>query len=824
MLPRDWRSGDLRLLALALLIAVTAISSVGFFVDRLRQALHADAAQYLGGDVVLEADHAVAARWEAQASRLGLRSAQSLAFPSMAMADGPADASVLVAVKAVTPGYPLRGLLQVRAGTASRTVVGGPAAGTAWVDAPLLAALGLDVGDRIRLGKARLRIAAVLTAEPDRSLQVLGFAPRVLIASSDLPATDLLQPASRVTYRWMVAGERHAVDALVAAIRPQLARGERLETLEEGRPEMQRTLARADRFLGLVALLTALIAAVAVNNAARRYAARRLDSCALMRCLGLTQGQIARLFATEFALVGILAGMAGVLAGLGLHVVLLRSLAGLLPDPVPPPGMLPALQGLALGLVLLLGFALPPLEQLRRVPPLRVLRRDVGDPTVRTVLSYGLGAAGFALLLIWVAADLRLGAIVGAGFLGCIGLFALVARGLLRGLQGARRRAAGAAGAGAAWRLALAALQRRPGASVAQAVTLAVGLMALLLLALVRTDLIDQWRGQAPRTAPNRFIINIQPDQAPALRARLAQAGIADVTLEPMIRGRLVSIDGRAVEPASYADERTRALVEREFNLSYRDDAPAHNTIVAGAWFGADSAEVSLEEGIAQRLGVVPGQRLVFDVAGQPVEARLTSIRRVNWDSMRVNFFAILSPALLRDAPQSLITSFHLQPEQSGLVSTLVREFPNLTIIDIDQLLGQVRAMLDQVIAAAQFLFAFALAAGVLVLVTALAATQDERVREAALLRALGATRRRLARAQSAELALIGALAGLLAAAGAVAVAAALAHFVFEFTFRPQPWVLLAGLGGGIAAAWLGGRSGMQRILATPPMSSLREA
>ncbi len=823
MLSRDWRSGDLRLLALALVVAVAAISSVGFFVDRLRLGLHRDAAQYLGGDAVVESDHALAAQWEPRAQRGGLRSAESLSFPSMAMAAGGAGApTVLVSVKAVTPSYPLRGSLQVRDGAGSRTVPGGPAPGTAWVDAPLLASLGVEVGGQLRLGKASLRIAAVLTAEPDRTAQVLGFAPRVLIASADLPATGLVQPASRITYRWMVAGERRAVDALVTQLRAGLARGERLETLDEGRPEMQRTLTRADRFLGLVALLTALIAAVAVNSAARRYAARRLDSCALMRCLGLTQGRIARLFALEFLVVGLLASLAGVAAGLGLHSVLLRSLAGLLPEPVPPPGVLPAVQGVLIGLVLLLGFALPPLEQLRRVAPLRVLRRDIGDPTVRTLLGYGLGAAGFALLLVWVAADLRLGAIVGAGFLGCIGLFALAARGVLLGLNAARRRASGAAAG--AWRHAIAALQRRPGASVAQLVALSVGLMALLLLAIVRTDLVDQWRGQAPPEAPNRFVINIQPEQVDAVRARLAQAGIGHAELEPMIRGRLVSIDGRAIGPDSYADERTRALVEREFNLSYRGDAPAHNTIVAGSWFAGGAPELSMEEGIAQRLGVVAGQRLGFDVAGQIVEARLTSIRKVNWDSMRVNFFVIMSPPLLRDAPQSFITSFHLAPEQAGIAAALVRAFPNLTVIDTDQVLGQVRGMLDQVIGAAQFLFAFALAAGVLVLMTALSATQDERVREAALLRALGATRQRLSRAQNAELLLIGALAAVLATAGAVAIAAALAHYVFDFTFRPHAWVLLAGLAGGITAAWLGGRSGMQRILATPPMRSLRDA
>ena len=827
MLRRDWRSGELRLLALALVIAVTAITSVGFFVDRLRLGLQRDAAQFMGGDAVLDSDHPIAAHWDMDARSRGLRSARSMSFPSMAMADTPAaggrsEASVLVAVKAVTPDYPLRGSLEVQDGALAHAVTGGPSAGTAWVDAPLLGALGLAPGDTLRLGEARLRIAAVLASEPDRSTQVMGFAPRLLISVADLDATGLVQPASRISYRWMVAGDGAPLGAMIGAIKPQLERGQHLETLDDGRPEMQRTLNRADRFLGLVALLTALIAAVAVNSASRRFVVRRLDSCALMRCMGLTQGQIAGLFAIEYLAVGVLASVLGVLGGLGLHLVLLQALAALLPQSIPTPSVLPAVQGLLCGLVLLLGFGLPPLEQLRRVSPVRVLRRDVGDPGARMIVAYGAGAIGFAILLFWAAGDARLGGIVGAGFLACIVVFALVARLLLRALQGLRRGRTPLIGI--AWRFAIAAMQRRPGATVAQLVALSMGLMALLLLAIVRTDLVDQWRGQAPADAPNRFVINIQPDQAAAVMSRLQAAHIDGAALEPMIRGRLVQIDGRAVGPESFDDERTRALIDREFNLSYRPDAPAHNTIVAGRWFSAGASELSIEEGIAKRLHIGLGQRLQFDVAGQLVEATVTSIRKVNWDSMRVNFFVIMDPALLRDAPQSLITSFYLAPGQSGVLGGLVHEFPNLTIINTDQVLGQIRSMLEQVIGAAQFLFAFALAAGVLVLYTALAASQDERIREAALLRALGASRRQLSSAQAAEMLLLGALAGVLAAVGAAAVAWALAHFVFEFSYFPRPWIALAGIVGGISASLLGAWSGMRRILATPPMVSLREA
>jgi putative ABC transport system permease protein len=817
---RDWRSAELRLLAAALVLAVAAVASVGFFVDRVRQGMQRDAAQYLGGDAALESDRPLDPRWQARARALGLRSSFAVSFPSMALAEDPDGAAVLVNVKAVSGDYPLRGALRLDQGQGPREIAAPPGAGTAWVDPQLLQALGLRLGSPLHLGRLRLRIAATIAFEPDRRLQVVGFAPHIIISGADLDASGLIQPASRASYRWMIAGEPAARDALVAQWKSALARGQHLETLEDGRPELQRNLDRAQRFLGLAALMTVLVAAVAVSSAARRFSARRLDACALLRCFGLSQAQIAALFAWEFALVGLAASLVGVLAGLALHQVLLRLLAEFLQRAAPWPGPVPALQGLFCGMVLVLGFGLPPVEQLRRVSALRVLRREVGPPGSRTWLSYLAGGAGFALLLLWTAGELRLGLTVGGGFLACLALFVGLGYASLVGLGRLRRGAR----LPLAWRHAIAALQRRPGASVAQTVALAMGLMALLLLAIVRGDLVDEWRSQAPPKAPNRFVINIQPDQTALVAAQLQSDGVTAAALEPMVRGRLVAVDDRALGPDSYEDERARNLVEREFNLSYRSDAPAHNEIVQGRWFAPGAAELSIEEGIAQRLHIGLGQRLRFDVAGTPVSATVTSIRHVEWDSMRVNFFVIMAPLLLQDLPQTFITSFYLPPDRAGRIADLVRRFPNLTVIDTDLVLAQLRAMLDQLIAAVQFLFLFAVAAGMLVLYTAMAASQDERVREAALLRALGASRRRLAGAQAAEMVLVGALAGAMAAAGAVGIAWAMAHYAFDFAFTAHAWVALAGLAGGIAAALAGAWPGLRRVLAAPPLQSLRDA
>ncbi|MDX3907196.1 MAG: FtsX-like permease family protein [Pigmentiphaga sp.] len=823
MTVRDWRAGELRLLAMALVVAVASVTSVGFLADRIRQALERDAAQLLGGDLVLNADAPVSDAQRAEARRLGLSVTETLQFPSMATAgSGDTARSQLSALKAVSPGYPLRGALQVaegpgRPGAPTAEV---PAPGTVWVDAQLLSLLDVEVGGQLQLGDRRFRIERVITVEPDRGMNFINVAPRVMIRMDDLDGTGLVTFGSRVTYRLLVAGPQGAVRDYAAWLRAHPERGQRVETLDSGRPEMRRTIDRAHQFLSLVALLAALIAAVAVALAARRFTLRHFDSVAVMRCLGATQSMLTWLFAAEFFFIALGAAALGSALGYAAHEGLIAALGELITSDLPSAGPLPAIQGFLAGIWLLLGFALPPLARLRHVSPVRVLRRDTGIGQTRIAVGYGIGALGFALLLLWFARDLKLGLMVAGGFLGGFLIFSAAAWLGIRWLEPLRQWQRGPV----ALRFALAGVVRRQGATVAQICALAVGLMALLLLSVTRSDLVDGWRQAAPPDAPNRFLINIQPDQREAVSRRLAQAGLGQVDLYPMIRGRLIEINGRAVGPADYQDGRARRLVDREFNLSYMERMPGHNRPVAGRWLDPARAEVSMEEGIAQTLGVHVGDTLKFDVAGNPVEARVSGLRAVDWDSMQVNFFAILSPAALRDMPQSWITALHLPPDKGELSSSLIREFPNLTIFDTSAILRQVQGVLDQVVAAVQFLFLFTLAAGCLVLYAALASTRDERVREAGLLRALGATRRQLSIAQWLELAVIGAAAGLFAAAGASVVAWLLARFVFNFALAPNPWVWGAGLLVGVACAWIGGWMGLRGVLRHPPLATLRDA
>ena len=836
MTGRDWRAGQLRFLLVALIVAVAALSAVGFFVDRLRAGLNRDAHQLLGADLVINADQPVNAVWRAEAQKRGFILADTVTFPSMAQAGaGEQSTSQLASIKAVSPGYPQRGKLKITTKPSeAQDAVGQPteqvpAPGTVWVDAAILSSLNAKLGDTLTLGDKAFTVTQLIASEPDRGASFLNFAPRVMLPLSDLAATALVQNGSRVSYRLLLsAPPAKAADLaqyqawLESQIKAQSIKGVRIESLESGSPQMQSTLDRADRFLSLVGLLSAMLAAVAVAMAARRFMLRHLDACAMLRCLGLTQNQVTAMYVIEFLLVGLAGSVIGVLVGYGGHLVLLELLGKLVQSDLPPVSLLPALQGVATGMLLLLGFALPPILQLRNVPHNRVIRREQEPPQALALATYGLGIAAFVVLLLWQAGDVKLALLTAAGFLGGFGLFALAGWLGIRSLKSLRGlfRHQG-------WRFAVTSLQRRPGATVIQVVSLALGLMALLLLTVVRGDLMAAWRDATPADAPNRFIINILPEQKDAIAARLAQAGVVNAPLYPMIRGRLVAVNGKTITEETYQDDRAKRLADREFNLSTMAQMQQENKLVAGQWFSGKpgaSAEASVEEGIAKTLNLKLGDSMRFDIAGQPVEARVTSLRKLEWGSMRVNFFVIINPEAMADTPQTWITAFHLPAAHGDLGNALSRDYPNLTVVDVGGILKQIQAVLDQVVTAVEFLFAFTLASGLLVLYAALMGSQDERTREAGLLRALGATRRQLAQAQLIEFSLVGALAGLLAASGAAAMGWALATYQFKFawSFAPGVWVfgLLAGALCAIAGGWLG----LRNVLKHPPLQTLREA
>jgi putative ABC transport system permease protein len=715
MLARDWRAGELTVLGIALMLAVAALTSVGFLTDRVEQALRLQSHQLLGGDLLLSADHPWPDHLRQEAAARGLRIAESVTFASMVSLG---DNAVLAEIKAVSEGYPLRGSLrtapELNAPDAENRQV--PARGEAWGDERLVSTLSFPVGTGLSLGQIRLRSGPILTLEPDRGMNVFALAPRLMINLADLPATGLILPGSRIGYRLHVAGETEAVKSYEDWAKTRLGRGERLESLDNARPEIRNVTERAQRFLRLAALLAVILAAVAVALAAERYLRRHLDGCAVMRCMGARSGQLLLIHGGEFLVFGALATLAGCAVGFAVQAGLEQMLAGLLVTRLPPPSLLPLLQGLLVGLTLLVGFALPPLLRLRRVPTIRVLRREWSGAEPASIGAYLLGALVLAGLMLWMAGDMRLGFVVLAGFLIALAFFATMARVLLAALGRLRP-----AGYGYGWRHGLANLRRRLGATLVQAVALSLGLTALLLLTIARGDLLAAWQARVPANAPNRFAINIQPDQRAAIADFFVQRRIAPPFLEPMVRGRLVQVNGRAVGPETYADDRARRLVDREFNLSWADRLPAGNSVSAGRWHGTtEVAEFSVEQGLAETLELKLGDRLTYEIAGQRLEGAVTSLRKLDWDSMRVNFFVIAPPRVLEDFPASYITSFHLPAEAASVVPELVRRFPNITVIDVAALVRQLQATIDQVARAVQLVFGFAVLAGLAVLYAAL--------------------------------------------------------------------------------------------------------
>ena len=816
MLRRDLKAGELGLLLVALIIAVTSLTSVGFFTDRVARALKLEANQLLGGDIVMVADHALNPEWRAEATRRGLRAVESASFTSMATVG---EGAQLAGVKVVEDGHPLRGAIRIAPGLnqPDAPAPGIPARGELWLDERLASALGAKVGDTVGLGASRLRMAAVLSFESDRGANFFSLLPRLIINAADLPATQLIQPGSRAFYRLHVAGDPAEVAGFETWAKGRLQRGESLETVDNARPEVRTVLDRAERFLRFAAMLAVVLAAVAVGLATRRFVERHLDGCAVMRCLGARQAQLMGLFIGEFVLLGLAAGVVGCALGFGVQFVLAGLLGGLVGVPLPAPGGWPVAHGMAVALLLLLGFALPPLIRLGRVSTLRVLRREWNGVAAREGLAWGLGALVLAGLLVAIARDWLLGAWVVGGFALAFAVYGLVAW-LVLGLLGHLR-----AVAGSGWRYGLAALRRRPVASLVQVLALGMGLTALLLLTLVRSDLLDNWRQSTPADAPNRFVINIQPDQLEPLRRFFADDGRPVPLLQPMIRGRLVQVNGRPVGPDDYADDRARRLVDRDFNLSFDSRLPDGNSVEAGRWHGADTApQFSVEQGLAQTLGLALGDVLTFEIAGVRSEARITSLRKLDWDSMRVNFFVIAAPGMLDSQPASYITSFHLPAAQMAFANRLVAAFPNLTVIDVAAVIGQIQGMVEQLIGAVQFVFGFAVVAGVVVLLGALQATHDEREKELAILRTLGARNRQLRGALLAEFAALGLVAGALAGVGATGIGWALGHFVFKLPYAPSLLPVLAGSVAGCLVVMLAGWLGTRHLLSRPPLESLR--
>jgi len=819
-LRRDLKSGELAVLLLALLVAVASLTAVGFFTDRIGRAVNQQAGEVLAADLRLESAREISEDYDTVARGSGLQVARILSMPSVVFHG---EASSLVALRAVGDGYPLRGRLKIADEPfgAARTTAAIPRSGEAWADSRLLARLGIPVGAQLSVGAHEVTVTQVLDYRPDQGAGFGDLSATLMINLADVPATELIQPGSRVSRAVLFAGDTGDVERFREYLRPRKQPGERLQAIADASPQIRASSDRAGRFLSLASLVSVLLSAIAVAMAARRYATRHLDSVALMKCMGASQGFVLRQTLVQLVCIAVLVTLAGTAIGFLAQAGLAWLLRDLIRSDLPAPGANTAWLGLVTAVTILIGFALPPLLQLKRVPPARVLRRNLEPPPLRYAAVYVFAIGAVLALLYWLVRDGKLVTVVAAGIGGTFLALAIAGWLLVKSLKPFR------SGVGVAWRYGLANIARRGRDSVVQIVAFGLGLMVLLLLALVRDDLLEDWRASLPADAPNYFMINIRPDEGGAIEAFFHDRGLPPTELVPLVRARLTAINDVPVGKIRLEGERAQGFVEREANLTWASRLRDDNRLVSGTWWAegdGGGARVSVEQEYAERLGLQLGDTVTYDVAGEPVTAKITSLRDVRWDSFQPNFFMVFSPGVLDDVTGTLITSVHVRPGQRPALVDLVRQFPEVTIIDLDALLSQVRDVMDKAALAVQYVFLFTLAAGLMVLLAAVQATRDERRYESAMLRTLGASRRVVFQGVAAEFTALGLLAGLLASLGATVVGYFLAREVFNLKYAVDPWVWVVGVLGGALLVGIAGVLATRSVVTQPPMETLRQA
>ncbi|MEN7341806.1 MAG: FtsX-like permease family protein [Pseudomonadota bacterium] len=814
-LKRELRAGELLVLGVALIIAVGSITAISFLTDRIGKAVDRQATEVLAADLRLRSGRPLDAKTLSDAEALGITTASTMNFPSVVFAG---EDSTLVNLKSVSEGYPLRGELRVSAELFGEVQVSDvvPVLGEAFAESALLARLGANVGDTIQVGKLELTVTRVLVYRPDQSAGFSGLAPTLLINIADIPNSGLIVEGSRVSYAQLFSGPETLVDDFTASLEESVPDGVRVENRAEAGSQLSGAIDRAGRFLSLASLVSLILAAVAVAMAARRYAERRLDTAALMKTFGASQQFVLRVSIIHLLAIGLIAGALGSAIGFVAERGLSALLSGWLRGDLPSPGWQPIVPGALTALVLLLGFALPSLLQLKKTPPLRVLRHDLAPPPPGIWLTYGAALLAMAALVWWAVRDALLLTIIIGGTLATALTLFFAGRALVALLSNLRR------GVGVSWRYGLANVARRGGSSAIQVVAFGLGLMVLLLLTLVRNDLLAGWRSTIVEGAPNQFLINIQPGERDTVRDQFVDGGWDDVTFTPLVRGRITAVNGEA---ASRDPEERVSRTGRELNLTYSTTLDPSNQVVAGEFWSADydgEPQVSVDQDVALEMGLALGDVLSFDFAGQPLNATVTSFRDIDWESFRPNFFMVLSAPGMDAFPQTYITSVFVPPEDKSVLVGVVRQHPGVSVIDIDAAVARVRSIIDKASLAVQYVFIFTLAAGLVVLFAAIQSTLDERRYESALLRTFGATRRTILLGILSEFSALGLLAGVCAAVGASVIGWYAARALFELQIGVNPVLIVAGIVAGVLMVGVSGTLAARSAADTPPVRTLR--
>lgn len=823
-LLRDLRAGELSVLLTAIIVAVAAMTAVGFFTDRVGRAIKLQAGAVLAADVVVSAPAPIEPSFIEDAGVAGLATSESMSFLTMVLpADEQNESNALTMITAVTEGYPLRGELLVAdvmfgaAGPAD----GVPAPGTGWAEPSLLGRMNLEVGDRVVVGDRELTIARVLEYQPNQMTGgMTQLAPGMMINLADVPSLNVIRPGSRATYRELFAGPDEAMRAFRKRIEENKSDALRVRGLEDAGEQITAAIDRAQRFLTLASLVTVILAAVATAMAARRYALRHLDTIALLKSVGATQSFVQNSTLGQLACVIVGTAIVGTVIGFFAQAALVGLTADVLQISLPETSLGAGALGLITAATITIGFALPHLLQLKNIAPIRVLRRDLPPPELSSGITYGI-AIGALLVMIWsIVRDVTLVAYI-AGGLGAVALLA-VAGGwiLVRSLT--RFRGA----AGVAWRYGLANISRRGRESIVQIVAFALSLMVLLLLTVVRTDILEEWRATVPEDAPNYFLINIDPEQWPGIQKFFSEELNATPDYLPFIRGKIVRINGESADDYDLADPRGRRYLRQETNLTWGAELPDSNTVTAGEWWGEEYSgdiQVSLSADVFTALGLSIGDTIGFDIGGEEFDAPVTSARAIEWDSMRPNFYVMLSPGLSAQLPQTIIASVHVPPERRLVLNSFVRAYPGVTVFDLEVILGQVRMVIDRAAMSVQYVFMFTLLAGIVVLLAAIQATRDERRFESALLHTLGTQRSKILQGIAIEFIALGSLAGILAALGATGVGFVIAERVFKLDYTIDPLLWLAGLLGGSIVVGVTGTLATRKAVNEPPVIVLRD-
>ncbi|MBS03940.1 MAG: permease [Gammaproteobacteria bacterium] len=821
LLWRDWRAGELTLLLSSLVIAIGTVTTITLFVDRLQQALVQESASFLAADRVVSGPEPLDGALVRQARDIGLETTQTLEFFSMVFAS---ERAQFASVKAVAPGYPLRGEL-----IASNEpfvngfpVRDGPERGTVWLESRLMPALDINVGDVLDVGVASLTVSRVLIKEPDRGGGFMGAGPRVLMNLADVPGTEVVQPGSRLTYRHLFAGEPEVVEEFANWVKPKLGEEYRLMGVRQGTQGIGRALERGERFLLLGGLLGVILAGIAIALSAYRYSNRHFDHVAILKTLGATPRRIDMLFATVFIILGGLAVVAGSAVGWMAQLGIVKILEPFIPITLPAPGFRPLVIGGVTGFVCLIAFALPPILKLRATAPSRVIRREIDGELVADSLTYLFAIGGTFGLMWWYSGDWKLTLLIFGGCLVALGGLGSVAYLLLRsgrvlGMQ-----------AGSVWRLALAGMQRRGQQNTMQILVFGLAIMLLLILILVRTALIEEWQAQIPENAPNHFVINVSPDDVEPIREMFAAENILAQPLYPMIRGRISLVNG---EEARGRDRQRRRDApgprsSSSRNLTWADSLPRDNVLTDGEWWDADyrgPALVSLEKDLAEANNLSVGDRLTFTIQGGELEAEVANIRTVHWDNMQPNFYIIFSPRALENFPSTFMTSFHLEQGRKLFLNQFLNRFPTLTVIEVDMIIRQIQTIIEQVTLAIELVLGLILISGGMVLLASIQASMDERFQQHAVLRTLGASRKLVLGSLSVEFCALGFFAGVLATFGSELTVFGLETQIFEIDYTAHPWLWVVGPAIGILLIGSVGTFATRRVVNSPPTTVLRE-